>query len=905
MPEQILTLLKEITLNLDTPNDLVYVAAKQYDALARKVKIRLLHNNAPWVVPSGLSGVIRYLKPDNTRGMYDTDDDGASAIVITAGNNASNPGYITITLARQVLTAKGTVKIEVSLYSAAAEKITTFAFPLVVEEAALSDLPFYESEDYYNFRSDMAEIQRLMQGFDTATQAAVSGVLTIDNTLSIHGAIADAKAAGDMVLVSETEPEEVSNILWIKEAEDEVLVPTMEDIYNIVTPEYDSTNSYDVGDYCIHEGNYYCCNETIASPGEEWTESHWDNITISNEIKNTKKKLEDTLDLNLCLVSFSPELTNGYFSTATGEAIDAVKYARTVYLYNGYGYRAAIRFTNNIYHYRVSLYDESGNIDGTGFLYGTGFIQGIDGIPNYYIIPKNAVKFGLTFHRLDGQTLTDNDYTAILEALKVYSFTDTFLTEPGKPADSQKTGQLKKILMDSLPYRDYYWGRIGTSANPSGWIKGYYDTNGDAVSSPNYMRTVNSKINMEDAICFEIEPPDGYKISILEYDQNDILVSRTTGIDYKILFLANGHKYTFYLGKFNGNAATYAADVEFVSSIKLRIYYANHHKLQRTGNYEWFTVNVERPLSFGGEEVISSTQEIECVLRLPTTYSEYGKPTRLVLACHGAHGYIQSETGTWYNSNWKSFMDSLLTEGYAVFDANVLPTSTGDAQMGFAVGSPLYINVLKRAYDYIVENYNIYPKIFAHGTSMGGVGASAFTHAYPEIVLAESSFAGRDIIQYIYNIWEETSESLDSLAIAYGYSDFSALTLDAFSHVDGLAPSLSLKKLNPDGTITTVPDRETSYSNWKAFWGELFEHGEFDDVGTWIGNRSVPYKSWNSWADYEYATKLSTIVSKAFSLGSACPCYSVTYETGTHTEISYGQINNMIQQLIAWFKRWE
>lgn len=204
MPSPVLTLLKEITLNLDTPNDLIYVAAKQYDVLARKVKIKLVFNNAPWVIPSGLGGVIRYIKPDQTRGMYDTDDDGNPAIVITAGSDAASPGDVTITLAKQVLTTKGTIKIEVSLYSAAAEKLTTFSFPLVVEEAALGDIPFYESENYFNFRSDMATIQQLNDAFKTATNTATSELgLTIDNTLSIAGAIADAKAAGDMLRVSE------------------------------------------------------------------------------------------------------------------------------------------------------------------------------------------------------------------------------------------------------------------------------------------------------------------------------------------------------------------------------------------------------------------------------------------------------------------------------------------------------------------------------------------------------------------------------------------------------------------------------------------------------------------------------------------------------------------------------
>ena len=183
------------------------------------------------------------------------------------------------------------------------------------------------------------------------------------------------------------------------------------------------------------------------------------------------------------------------------------------------------------------------------------------------------------------------------------------------------------------------------------------------------------------------------------------------------------------------------------------------YKKLRTGTYEFFTVDVERPLSFGGEEQKTSTETIECVLRLPTTYSPTGDPTRLVLACHGASGYVSSGASKWSTDQWKTFMDALLAAGYAVFDSNVLPTSTGTDQMGFACGSPLYVNVLKRAYDYIVRNYNVTEKIFAHGTSMGGVGATAFSQAYPQIVLAQSSFAGRDFLRYLNVVKNGTAEA--------------------------------------------------------------------------------------------------------------------------------------------------
>ena len=324
----------------------------------------------------------------------------------------------------------------------------------------------------------------------------------------------------------------------------------------------------------------------------------------------------------------------------------------------------------------------------------------------------------------------------------------------------------------------------------------------------------------------------------------------------------------------------------------------------RTGNYEFFTVNVERPLPFGDETQTTGTEEVECVLRLPVNYSQDGEPCRLVLACHGASGYIQYSTSTWYNENWEAFIDELLAAGYACFDSNVLPTSLGTDIMGRTMGSPLYVNVLKKAYDYITRYYNVKPQIIVHGTSMGGVGASAFCHAYPELVLCQSSFAGRDITQYLYQILNNSMESPDDFAKVFGYTDYAELLSDKFSHVECLAPSLSLKKYT-GGVLSFPPDRETEFNAWLTYYAEIQAHQETDTIGDVTARRIVPYKSWNSWEDNENRTKAELILHKAYTASGSAPYYCVVYDEGTHTEISYGQINNMIDQLVAWYKRWE
>jgi len=46
---------------------------------------------------------------------------------------------------------------------------------------------------------------------------------------------------------------------------------------------YDSTASYEKGDYCLRNGLLYKCNTPIGSGGEAWNSSHWDQTSSANE----------------------------------------------------------------------------------------------------------------------------------------------------------------------------------------------------------------------------------------------------------------------------------------------------------------------------------------------------------------------------------------------------------------------------------------------------------------------------------------------------------------------------------------------------------------------------------------------------------------------------------------------
>jgi hypothetical protein len=357
-----------------------------------------------------------------------------------------------------------------------------------------------------------------------------------------------------------------------------------------------------------------------------------------------------------------------------------------------------------------------------------------------------------------------------------------------------------------------------------------------------------------------------------------------------------------------------------------------------TGNI-FFTVDCPRPLPFGESEYTAQTTEtVECVLRLPSTYTPEGTPTRLVLACHGKEGYIEASSNTWYNSNWIGLMNALTAAGYAVFDANIFakdPTLHPDWNyddpssdsyytnfIGYALGSPLYVQALKRAYDYIVANYNVYPQIFAHGTSMGGIGAKYFTHVYPELVLAQSSFAGRDICRLLYDLKRYQTIRSGQYAGPYGYASGPDLLTDKFSHCAGMSDSFSLSRIDtvaindtPHKVVTPPPDRETEFTDWLTYFAALASMTQAEAAtAEYIGRNAVPYKAWNAWDDNVGYTAQEVIMQKAYERGGGAPYEIVNYNTGdaetAHTQMSYGLYGlntgiDMRAQLVAWYKRWE
>ena len=120
--------------------------------------------------------------------------------------------------------------------------------------------------------SDIGDIQDALEHLDVDT----------DKTLSIDGKPADAKAVGDALDAVTSDVGEVQDAL--ENLNDAIIEKT------ISAPVYDSTSTYNVGDYCSKDGVIYKCVEPITT-AEAWNASHWTAITGNEMIADMNDKL--------------------------------------------------------------------------------------------------------------------------------------------------------------------------------------------------------------------------------------------------------------------------------------------------------------------------------------------------------------------------------------------------------------------------------------------------------------------------------------------------------------------------------------------------------------------------------------------------------------------------------------
>ena len=110
--------------------------------------------------------------------------------------------------------------------------------------------------------------------------------------------VAFADAISDLILATDTQPTSTANKIWLDtdEVPDTVEVVTVEDLANIVAPEFATASAYSTGDYVMHNAELYRAKQNSAA-NDGWVAARWQKITVmgemTDELTNVKTQLDD------------------------------------------------------------------------------------------------------------------------------------------------------------------------------------------------------------------------------------------------------------------------------------------------------------------------------------------------------------------------------------------------------------------------------------------------------------------------------------------------------------------------------------------------------------------------------------------------------------------------------------
>ena len=203
-------------------------------------------------------------------------------------------------------------------------------------------------------------------------------------------------------------------------------------------------------------------------------------------------------------------------------------------------------------------------------------------------------------------------------------------------------------------------------------------------------------------------------------------------------------------------------------------------------------VNQNKPIPTSTVNGFTDTENIvnvNCVMKLPGNYSVYGKPTKLVMLCHGAGKGVNTtdSTDTWIKEvGYNNIVNSLLSNGYAIFDCNGIANDLYHCNFW---GEQRGVEAYRKAYQYIVNNYNVEKDFSIYGFSMGGLTALQIgSSMFPNI----KCIALGSPVTNIKAIWDNT-ESAPLLAELYGMNN--AITYEPLK-VIGCDPTMSIMTIN-------------------------------------------------------------------------------------------------------------
>nr|WP_295924437.1 hypothetical protein [uncultured Dyadobacter sp.] len=195
-------------------------------------------------------------------------------------------------------------------------------------------------------------------------------------------------------------------------------------------------------------------------------------------------------------------------------------------------------------------------------------------------------------------------------------------------------------------------------------------------------------------------------------------------------------------------------------------------RCQQADHYFTVPINLKFPDNASVSGTVQDSDSIYhdwAILKLPSNYRKTGAPTRLVLMAHGGGGGVSEND--WFLNRY-ALQDSLLANGYAVFDVNGGPLVEN-------MGGSWSVQAAHKAYEHIRKNYNVHARIFVAGFSMGGCSSVNFVYRHSNIVIAHAMYSPvLDLYgQAWQNPWLKTTRK--AIAATHHFGDPTGNTWDA------------------------------------------------------------------------------------------------------------------------------
>lgn len=161
-------------------------------------------------------------------------------------------------------------------------------------------------------------------------------------------------------------------------------------------------------------------------------------------------------------------------------------------------------------------------------------------------------------------------------------------------------------------------------------------------------------------------------------------------------------------------------------------------------------------------EGVPNYVDVDCVLSLPINYKPVGRPCKLLMMCHGAGNGV-SGAGNWTTNVYYNALVNMFTHyDYAVFDCNGFKNDT----LGVSFwGNQRGVEAWRKAYQYIVDNYNVEKTFSIYAFSMGGL--TAMNLAFQDFPNINAIAMGSPVLD-LQKVFESTDGTTAVLQVLYG-----------------------------------------------------------------------------------------------------------------------------------------